>query len=443
MVWKKMQAEQRNDVMRLLGLLAAASLLDWMLGTWAYITLVVLASVLFFHLRNLYRLHSWAENPGQGELPEAGGLWGDIFNSLYVVERETAISSDSLKLELSLFEEAADALPDAMIILGKDGLIERANPAATRDFGIRYPQDRGQAITNLVRSPAFRSYLAKTDYRKPLELDAPVNPERALSVLVIPFSSWQKLIIARDVSHIRNLENMRQTFIANISHELRSPLTVLSGYLETLKQMPDADEEPLKTALPHMVHHSERITSLIEDLLALSRLETKPLNDNDQPVAVPELIGHLHKARDVILKDRKLNVSFDVDDTLMIKGNDSEIQSVISNLFNNAVRYTEDGGNISVSWQRCHEGAVYSVQDSGIGIAHEHIARLTERFYRVDADRSRESGGTGLGLAIVKHVLERHQAVLEVESEPGKGSIFRAIFPLNRVMARRTSSLKK
>ena len=437
-----MLAEQRGEIVRLISLLVATALLDWMLGTWPYFTLAVLISILFVHVRNLLRLHSWSESPGKNELPEAGGLWGDIFNSLYVVERETAISSDSLKLELSRFEEAADALPDAMIILGKDGLIERANPAAMRDFGIRYPQDRGQAVTNLVRSPAFRSYLAKGDYRKPLELYAPVNPERALSILVIPFSSWQKLIIARDVSHIKNLENMRQTFIANISHELRSPLTVLNGYMETLKQMPNASEEPLKTALPHMLHHSDRITSLIEDLLALSKLETKPLNDNDQPVAVADLIGHLQKARDVILNNRKLNLKFDVDEALLVKGSNSEIQSVVSNLFNNAVRYTEDGGNITVSWQRCREGAVYSVQDSGIGIPQEHIARLTERFYRVDADRSRESGGTGLGLAIVKHVLERHQAMLEVESVPGKGSIFRAIFPLNRVITRKTTTRK-
>lgn len=434
-----MLAEQRSEIVRLTSLFAIAVLLDWMLGLWPYMTLAVLVPVLLLHLRNLYHLHSWAHNPNGNELPEAAGLWGDIFNSLYVVERETAISSDSLKLELSLFEEAADALPDAMIILGKDGMIERANPAATRDFGIRYPQDRGQAVTNLVRSPAFRSYLAMGDYHKPLELNAPVNPDRALSVLVIPFSSWQKLIIARDVSHIKNLENMRQTFIANISHELRSPLTVLSGYMETLKQMPSASEEPLKTALPHMLHHSDRITGLIEDLLALSKLETKPLNDNDLPVAVPDLIGHLHKARDVILKDRKLTVNFDVDDGLMIKGSTSEVQSVVSNLFNNAVRYTEDGGTITVSWQRCREGAVYSVQDTGIGIPQEHIARLTERFYRVDADRSRETGGTGLGLAIVKHVLERHQAILEVESVPGKGSIFRAIFPLSRLITRRST----
>ena len=434
--------EQRVEVVRLISLLAAVVLLDWVLGTWAYLTLAVLISVLFVHLRNLYSLRSWAENPHENELPEAGGLWGDIFNSLYVVERETAISSDSLKLELSLFEEAADALPDAMIILGKDGIIERTNPAAMRDFGIRYPQDRGQAVTNLVRSPAFRSYLARGDYRKPLELNAPVNPDRALSVLVIPFSSWQKLVIARDVSHIKNLENMRQTFIANISHELRSPLTVLNGYMETLKQMPDANAEPLKTALPHMLHHSDRITGLIEDLLALSKLETKPLSDNDQPVPVPDLIEHLHKARDVILKNRKLTVNFDVDDEVLIKGSSSEIQSVISNLFNNAVRYTEDDGSITVSWQRCREGAVYSVQDTGIGIPQEHISRLTERFYRVDADRSRESGGTGLGLAIVKHVLERHQAVLEVESVPGRGSIFRAIFPLNRVVARKPTTRK-
>lgn len=437
-----MLPEQRSEIVNLVLMLSLAGLAGLALGRVAEVLLLVTAIYLFVHLKNLFSLHSWSESPNTADLPEAGGVWGDIYNSLYVIQRESHLSSDSLKLELSLFEEAADALPDAMIILGKNGTIERANPAAERDFGIRFPQDRGQAITNLVRSPAFRAYLVMEDYRKPLQMDAPVNPDRALSVMVIPFSSWQKLIIGRDVSHIKNLENMRQTFIANISHELRSPLTVLNGYIETIKQTPVADTEPLKTALPHMLHHSERITSLIEDLLVLSRLETRPLDNGGESVAVAELIGHIDKARDVLLKDRKLNINFDIDDGLMVRGSNSEIQSVISNLFNNAVRYTNDGGSITVSWQRCREGAVFSVQDTGIGIPAEHIYRLTERFYRVDPDRSRESGGTGLGLAIVKHILERHQAVMEVESEPGKGSVFRVVFPLNRVVTRQKISDK-
>ena len=388
---------------------------------------------IIFTLRNLVQLNRWLVNKRE-DVPDAGGLWGEVFDRIRALMKESGQREDRLTEMLTRFQSASAATPDAMVILSRDNAIEWANPAGERLLGITTPRDAGQRIINLVRHPEFTAYLTRGDYSAALEMTSPVHLQRSLSVRIIPFGSSQKLIIARDMTHLAQLETMRSNFVANISHELRTPLTVLTGFLETLKDMDRPANTDLHKHFQTMHDQAQRMSRLVDDLLMLSRLETTPATRHESVVDVPAMLAALKEMGELVSGDRQHHLHLSADAQLKLTGNEEELRSAFSNLINNAVRYTPDQGDIHLVWRLDDDHPVFVVSDTGEGIAPQHLPHLTERFYRVDTARSRDSGGTGLGLSIVKHILLRHDAHLDIDSELGKGSSFACIFPASRAV---------
>ena len=384
-------------------------------------------------LRHLVALHHWLTRR-TGELPDAEGLWGEVFAQIHRLVRRAERRQDQLAGMLGRFQEAAAVMPDAVVIVSQADEIEWANPAARSLLGIDYPRDVGQRLANLLRHPDFAEYVEGANFSEPLEMAAPGNRDKHLSIQVIPFGASQKLVLARDVTRVKHLENMRTQFIANASHELRTPLTVFAGYVETLSEMQQIHPEALRKHLSAMREQADRMQRLVSDLLMLSRLETAPPSRRaEEIVDVPALAREI-LAQAKILSGARHEITLEADERLRLRGNREELTSAFLNLVDNAVRYTPAGGRIVIRWFADGEGAKFAVTDTGEGIAPEHLPHLTERFYRVDTARSRASGGTGLGLSIVKHVLARHQAQLAIESAPGRGSTFTCLFPAARLV---------
>ncbi len=396
---------------------------------------IALLLLLVQHLRYLAALDQWLQTPTPtaATLPDATGAWGDVFARLARLMRSQSQSQQQLSTALERLRRATSAMPEGVVILDETDRIEWCNPVAEQHFGIDYNRDSGQQITYLVRQPQFAEYLATRNYSEPLIVRQSRQQELILSLQLIPYGNKQKLLISRDITRLERVETMRRDFVANVSHELRTPLTVIGGFLETLSEEDQTGSKIGKRALTLMTDQTMRMQRLVEDLLALSRLENAQNLVREESVNVAEMLRELyHEAQSLSAERHHLNLKLDTD--AQLRGSADELRSAFSNLVSNAVRYTADGGEIILSWE-IHDGqGLFSVQDSGIGIEPEHLPRLTERFYRVDRSRSRETGGTGLGLAIVKHVLSRHQAHLEIVSEPGKGSRFSAWFPANRLI---------
>lgn len=384
-------------------------------------------------LRNLVQLNRWLVNKRE-DVPDAGGLWGEIFERIRALAKETERREDRLQEMLARFQSASAATPDAMLILSRENEIEWANPAGERLLGIITPRDAGQRLINLVRDPAFSVYLQRGEYSEAMEMASPSKPERSLSVRIIPFGSSQKLVIARDISHLAYLEQMRRHFVANISHELRTPLTVLTGYLETLKEMERPASTDLKKHFRTMHDQALRMSRLVDDLLTLSKLETTPAAHHEGSVDVAAMLPSLKETAELLSGEKHHRITLEANASLRLTGNEEELRSAFSNLINNAVRYTPASGEIRLRWQMENGNPVFSVTDTGEGIAPQHIPHLTERFYRVDTARSRDSGGTGLGLSIVKHILLRHDANLVITSQLGQGSTFKCVFPATRAI---------
>ena len=382
------------------------------------------------HLINVRKLHRWLQLEDNRNVPEGSGVWSDIFNELFLKEKQSGGDKYRLTSMLNRFQEAAAAFPDGMLILSSANKIEWANPTACDMLGITMPRDTGRPLTNLFRHPEFIEHLKRESYGSELTLPSQERTDNIITLQVIPFGFGRKLLIARDVTHIIKLEEMRSNFVANVSHELRTPVTVICGYLETIKFMPEVNKELLSRPVDTMYAQAKRMDHLVRDLLALAKLETEPVHKEKSMVDVAAMLESLKEAALLLSGDREHQITFEVDDKLMLNGRRDELQSLFSNIVNNAIRYTPPRGHIRVKWARnSKDEPVFSVQDDGPGIAREHIPHLTERFYRVNADRSRETGGTGLGLAIVKHVLERHGGELRINSQLGKGTEFVCIFP--------------
>jgi two-component system phosphate regulon sensor histidine kinase PhoR len=392
----------------------------------------LLLLLLLHHLSNLSRLHAWLTAPGSTRLPEGTGVWQDIFFGLSrVVRRQTQIES-RLSSALSRFEQAGAALPEGVVVLDEDDRIEWCNPRAEEHFGLDSRGDRGQYVTFLIRHPQFVRYLEAGSFHEPLVLRVSrPDGELVLTIQLVPYGSSEKLLLSRDVTRWERLETTRRDFVANVSHELRTPLTVLNGFLETLSEMHELDPELLRRSIVLMTEQTVRMHRLVEDLLTLSRLESTHNPPREDFVDVPALAQTLYREA-LALSAGRHRIALRLLDHGSLRGSAEELHSALGNLISNAVRYTPDGGEIEMVWAREDGEPVFSVRDTGIGIEPQHIPRLTERFYRVDRSRSRSTGGTGLGLAIVKHVLSRHQARLDIESEVGRGSIFRAVFPAAR-----------
>jgi two-component system phosphate regulon sensor histidine kinase PhoR len=389
----------------------------------------------FVMLRRLwqeYRLACWLENPDEVDPPDATGTWGDIFYRLQKLQRRQRASRGQLTSALEQFEHAAMAVPDGMVILNGNEQIDWCNPASRKYMGLDCDRDRGQFIRYLLRQAHFLDFLDAADYSRRLVCKSPINREVTLSIQLVPFGEGKKLLVARDITDLERVDAMRRDFIANVSHELRTPLTVVGGFVETLADAPDLPASESRRYFDLMLDHTRRMQRLLDDLLTLSRLESADHTLKDEPVNVQELTLSLKTEAESLSRGRH-RISLQIDSGAWLKGNLQEIRSALGNLVSNAVRYTPEGGEITLAWRERGGEGVFSVTDTGEGIAAEHIPRLTERFYRVDRSRSRETGGTGLGLAIVKHVLTRHGARLDIQSTPGKGSTFSAVFPAQRV----------
>jgi two-component system, OmpR family, phosphate regulon sensor histidine kinase PhoR len=400
---------------------------------------VLLLALLLHHLRNIAALFRWLEDPRRETVPAGLGVWDDIFYYVSRMLRRQRQSEDRLNVALTRFQLAGAALPDAVVLLDAGYRIDWCNPTAERFLGLQLERDRGKQVTYIVRQPQFAEYLAAGQVADPLVIRSmTAHGELVLSIQVVPYGNSQKLLLGRDITRWERLETTRRDFIANVSHELRTPLTVVHGFLETISDSPTVDPALLAKSIPLMSQQTARMTRLVEDLLTLSRLESAHNALREDDVDVPELMNTLAREAE-LLSGGKHRIALQVDNDDWLKGNSDELRSAFGNLVSNAVRYTPSGGTIELRWSRPDGHAAFSVRDTGIGIEPRHIDRLTERFYRVDKSRSRETGGTGLGLAIVKHVANRHQAKLEVESQPGKGSTFRILFTETRRLAPRTT----
>ncbi len=424
-----MSPHQKSEITSLLSIIAASAVSGAFFNQSLLFVALALFTYIIFMLRNAFKLQDWLEQ--KKDLPDAWGYWGEIFNELHILERQKYKQQKVLSVALSRFKKAAEALPNGVVILSQYNVIEWVNPVASSLLGINYPQDAGQKINNLIRHPDFQRYMIKNNFSKTITLPAPENADNTLTMQIIPFGYKQKMIFCRDITHIHKLEEMRTNFVSNVSHEMRSPLTVLSGYLEMFSDKPPKDEKNFKLAIDNMYQQAMRMQRLVTDLLALSKMETAPV-EHTKSVIISTLLISLKENAEVLGQGKHHKISLQADEQLNLRGNSDELHSLFANLINNAVRYTPENGTISISWQKINNEAVFSVTDNGPGIAAHHIPHLTERFYRADIDRSRESGGTGLGLAIVKYAVERHDGRLIISSTLGQGSTFSCYFPSQR-----------
>ncbi|MBE0620049.1 MAG: phosphate regulon sensor histidine kinase PhoR [Burkholderiales bacterium] len=401
----------------------------WALATVCLGLLLLLAR----HAANLAALADWLRDPLAKPVPQGGGAWEQVLVALYHFVRARIKQERQLADDLTRFRNAGLALPDGVVLLDAHDHIEWCNPIASEYLGLDEQRDPGQPLVNIVRHPDLAAYLEHGEYAEPLTLRLARGGGRVLSLAIIPYGEAQKLLLASDITLAEKVETMRRDFVANVSHELKSPLTVVAGFLETLTDSEvKLDEERRRGYLEMMREHTRRMQRLVEDLLTLSALESDRGPGDETLVDVPALLAGVREEA-LALSGGRHRVALSIEDPLALFANAQQLRSAFGNLVSNAVHYTPAGGDIRLSWRRRGAQAVFSVSDSGPGIEPRHIPRLTERFYRVDHSRSRETGGTGLGLAIVKHVLTRHQATLEIESEPGKGSSFSAVFPARRV----------
>jgi two-component system phosphate regulon sensor histidine kinase PhoR len=390
-----------------------------------------------------YRVRSWLRQGDLGMAPEISGWWGVLIDRSRKLLRERERSIDASEQRLKDFLSAIQASPNGVVMLDSNAQIEWCNQTAAAQLGIHPERDVMQRIGNLLRDPVFTAYMAVEQPNEAVVMagrkDRVERPVR-ISIQRHRYGEGKQLLLTRDVTLLEQAEAMRRDFVANVSHEIRTPLTVLSGFVETLQTL-DLNAEEQKRYLALMAIQADRMQGLVEDLLTLSRLEGSPTPSLQSTLPLAHLMQsceqEAHGLSDTISHGAEpQHIEFQTDHLLadaVLLGNERELQSAVSNLVSNAVRYTPAGGSILVSVGQGSDGSLMiEVRDTGAGIAAEHLPRLTERFYRVDRSRSRESGGTGLGLAIVKHVMQRHGASLSISSEVGQGSCFKLTFPATR-----------
>ena len=411
-------------------ILAGCTLLGWMFGWQNGLVLALLAMMVlvFVQLSYLYQLSNWMDDPQSAKLPDGWGAWTNIFSRLYRMRRDDEKNQTELTEWLARFRQAMHLLPDGVVIMDDVLFLEWCNPAAEKHLGLTHERDKGMRVTNLVRSPDFMDYIILGRYEQPLTISF---RERKLIVHIIPFENRRQILVTHDATESERIEEMRRDFIANASHELRTPLTVIVGFLE-IAASEGLDAATRSAHLKLMTEQGHRMQHLIEDMLTLSRLESV-----DYPMR-PEQVD-MSKLMEQVLRDARALSAGKHEITMAVNGPDimgsyEELHSAFGNLASNAVRYTPAGGKIHLVWKEYEGGVKLVVEDTGIGISPEHISRLTERFYRVDKSRSRETQGTGLGLAIVKHVLLRHGSTLQIKSEAGKGSSFIVCLPKTAIV---------
>jgi two-component system phosphate regulon sensor histidine kinase PhoR len=407
-----------------------ALLLSVFLGHLPWFLLAAVAGLLIWHFHNLLRLSWWLWVDRSMTPPPGRGSWAPLLYGLHQMQMRNKKRRRELGSLIKRFRSGAESLPDAVILTTEEGAMFWCNGLAQQLLNLRWPDDNGQNIQNLLRYPEFSRYLKARDFGRPLHLV--LNNGRHIEFRVMPYSDRQRLMVARDVTKMHQLEGARRNFFANVSHELRTPITVLQGYLEVMQdnEMPAALRDK---AFGTMREQTQRMEGLVQQLLTLSRIEAAPALSLTEEVDVPFILRQLECEAHTLGPQHRVHL--DMDASLKVYGSEEQLRSAISNLIYNAVYHTPAGTEITVSWQRTPHGALFSVRDCGPGIAARHIPRLTERFYRVDKSRSRHNGGSGLGLAIVKHALSHHDARLDIESAPGQGACFSFLLPLRRIVA--------
>ncbi|KFC64917.1 Phosphate regulon sensor kinase PhoR [Massilia sp. LC238] len=410
-----------------LGLMFAAAGIVWWMASLVEALVFALAALviaLFVQLRYLHELGEWLNHPHSSRLPDGWGAWTDVFARLYRLRREDERHQAEMAEWLARFRQAMQLLPEGVAIMDDVLFLEWCNEAAERHLGLTMARDKGLRVTNLVRHPEFIDYVILGRYEQPLTLSF---RGRKLECRIIPFENRRQILVTHDATDTERIEAMRRDFIANASHELRTPLTVIVGFLEIAMSDPGLDVATRTAHLELMTDQAHRMQRLIGDMLTLSRLESDEFPFKRERVDMRALVDSVAaEARALSGGRHQVEVAFDGPDVM---GSLEELRSAFANLASNAVRYSPNGGSIRLAWSRGPDDLRFTVTDSGIGIEPIHISRLTERFYRVDKSRSRETQGTGLGLAIVKHVLLRHGGRLQISSVPGQGSNFTAVLP--------------
>lgn len=401
-------------------------------GMWLeQLTLVLFVAtlaILIVNIKEFIALLNWIWSSPHKRYVSRSNHWDQIYYGVEKIQRANRVRRRQLIDSVGEFRQGADALPDGVTVYNQRHEIIWCNRQARLLLGFKWPTDQGQRLDNLIRHPQFASYLALEDFDEVLLLPSPINDEMLIENRIIEYGSDQYLLVTRDITRIHQLEQMRREFVANVSHELKTPLTVLQGYLELLSDEPSP-------AILAMEQQAKRMQALVEQLLSLSKIESGAVASNTSPVNMVAQLEMLKEDAINLIGQRKLTINFEVDPHLDITGNDTQIFSACSNLVFNAIRYCPEGSTITASWKAVARGAEFSVVDNGIGIAPHHLSRLTERFYRIESSRSSKDGGSGLGLSIVKHVLANHQSNLQIESEVNQGSRFSFIINDERVVS--------
>jgi len=385
-----------------------------------------------WHYYFLKKLNDWLWVSKSMVLPQGRSVWEHAYIGIHNMQQRNRKRRNRLANVISRFREGSEALPDAVVVFKSDGEIVWCNKLAQYQLGFKWPDDAGDNITNLIRHPDFVEYLRSEAYNEPLDLISPINIDKILEFRVMPYAKNQRLLIVRDVTNYRQMDETRRNFVANVSHELRTPLTVLQGYIEILEMSAQDNKMQLKS-IKVLDQQTARMCSLVEQLMTLSKIEGAATVDFHESINIPALLTQIENEAITLGRKKSHSVQFKVDPKLSVVGDEMQLRSAMSNLVYNAINYTPEGGSIKVLWKKLPEGAYFCVMDTGDGIAPEHILHLTERFYRVDASRSRDTGGSGLGLSIVKHALSHYDTQLQIESNIGEGSQFSFIIPNNYV----------
>ena len=423
-----MTALLKEELFRLVYILFLFAIPSWLLKFEVQGLFLGLLVYVVLHLRNLHKLHHWLKTNHKDAPPELSGIWEDIAENIHRLQQNEQAAKQNLLTIIARARTSMSALEEAVVLTDSHGNLEWWNTAAEKLLGFKPIVDNGKPIINLIRDPAFIHYFEHGPYNEGIKLPSWTHPNRYVQYEVTRFGHNDRVLIAYDITRLHQLEQMRKDFVANVSHELRTPLTVLSGYIETFV---DSDDLPTrwKRAFQQMQQQSLRMTNLVNDLLMLSRLESDTVKQQPKPINMKMLLEQLRLEAQAYHVNKEQHIIVEINSPLRLMGIETDLRSAFSNLIINAIKYTPAHGEIIIRWSHDEQYGYLSVQDDGIGIEPQHIARLTERFYRVDAARSSETGGTGLGLAIVKHVLLQHKALLNINSKPNVGSTFSCVFP--------------
>lgn len=424
----------KREIRRVLIVLIVSLLISWWLESLWPAVIAPFAWWIYNVLQSA-RVFQWIDRyPKEWEPPEGSGLWSDLMNELYRLLRKENRTRDELTWLIRRTESSLSALRDGVVVLDRRQRLETWNKAAAQALGLRKSTDYQQTFTNFVRNPKMAEYLSNEDFEHALVLPGPSRQHHCmLEYTVTRFGEGEYFLLIRDVTRLHKLEQMRNDFVANVSHELKTPLTVFNGYLEMLIDNRESQPELLDLAVQRMSEQTQKMTELIVDLLFLARLENTQVQSDQKPVEMLELIEDLVRDGAIIAEQKKHHIHVEIPKNLCLIGDQTELQCAFTNLLVNAVKYTPEDGKIEIVWTFNEEGGVLAFRDNGPGIATHHLPRLTERFYRPNTGPSSQAKGTGLGLAIVKHVLLRHDAHLDIESIVGQGSVFQCQFPQSRI----------